>query len=134
MLDQAQVAGRLRSGWGSWSERAIQSAPIRWGSVAAFALLRLRNARVLAMVFPVMARRASLKQDIIHMLALFDVHSVSLHEQAESLQRIFMLHTSALITTLSDLMPLAFGHNAINPGGLGAAPPRRTASVCSFIS
>ena len=30
-------------------------------------------------------------------------------------------------------VPLAFGHNAINPGGLGAEPPRRTASfVHSF--
>ena len=26
-------------------------------------------------------------------------------------------------------VPLAFGHNALNPGGLGAEPPRRTASV-----
>jgi len=34
---------------GSWSERALRSAPIRWGPVAAFALLRLRNARVRAM-------------------------------------------------------------------------------------
>jgi hypothetical protein len=74
------------------------------------------------MVFPGTAHRASLKQDIIHMLALFDVHSVSLHEQAESLQRIFMLHTSALIKTLSDSMPLAFGHNAVNPVGFGQSP------------
>jgi hypothetical protein len=26
-------------------------------------------------------------------------------------------------------VPLAFGHNAINPGGLGAQPPRRKASA-----
>ena len=60
MLDQARAAGRPRSGWGSWSERAIQSAPIRWGPVASFALLRLRNARVRAMVSLGLARRASL--------------------------------------------------------------------------
>ena len=29
-------------------------------------------------------------------------------------------------------VPLAFGHNAINPGGLGAEPPR-TPSICLFI-
>jgi hypothetical protein len=29
-------------------------------------------------------------------------------------------------------LPLAFGHNAINPGGLGAEPPR-TPSICLFI-
>ena len=27
---------------------------------------------------------------------------------------------------------LAFGHIAINPGGLGAEPPRRPTVVCSF--
>ena len=66
------------------------------------------------------------------MLALFDVHSISLHEQADSLQRIFWLHISALIKTLSNWMLLAFGRNAIDPGGFGAEPPRRPASVCSF--
>jgi hypothetical protein len=30
-------------------------------------------------------------------------------------------------------MPLAFGHNAINPLGMGAEHPRRTASVFLFI-
>ena len=66
------------------------------------------------------------------MLALFDFHSISLHEQADSLQRIFMLHISALINPLSDSMPPAFGHNAISPGGLGAVSPR-TPSICLFI-
>ena len=117
---------------GSWSERALRSAPIRWGPVAASGSPPMRNARVRAMAFPAKVHRASLKQDIIHMLALFDVHSVSLHEQADSLQRIFRLHISALINPLSDSMPPAFGHNAISPGGLGAVPPR-TPSICLFI-
>jgi hypothetical protein len=43
---------------GSWSEPALRSAPIRWGLVAAFALRRMRNARVQAMVFPWTAHRA----------------------------------------------------------------------------
>ena len=30
-------------------------------------------------------------------------------------------------------MPLAFGHNAINPGGLGAEPPR-TPRICFYRS
>ena len=30
-------------------------------------------------------------------------------------------------------VPLAFGHNAINPGGLGAEPPRTPSIFCSFI-
>ena len=30
-------------------------------------------------------------------------------------------------------LPLAFGHNAINPGGLGAEPPRTPSFFCSFI-
>ena len=64
LLSSREAAG------GSWSERAIQSAPIRWGSVAAFALLRLRNARVLAMVFPLMARRASLGPTKVNPLRL----------------------------------------------------------------
>ena len=68
------------------------------------------------------------------MLALFDVHSVSLHEQAESLQRIFMLHTSALIKTLSDSMPLAFGHNAINPGGWGNSPQDAQHLFCRSLT
>ena len=29
-------------------------------------------------------------------------------------------------------LPLAFGHNAINPGGLGAEPPRRPTVDFSF--
>ena len=29
-------------------------------------------------------------------------------------------------------LPLAFGHNAINPGGLEAVPPRCPTVVCSF--
>jgi hypothetical protein len=70
MLDQARAAGLPRSGWGSWSERAIQSAPIRWGSVAAFALLRMRSARVQAMVSPGMARQASLGPTKVNRLRL----------------------------------------------------------------
>ena len=70
MLDQARAAGRLRSGWGSWSERALRSAPIRWGPVAAFALLRLRNARVQATVFPVKVHRASLGPTKVNPLRL----------------------------------------------------------------
>ena len=58
---------------GSWSERAIRSAPIRWGSVAAFALLRLRNARVLAMVFPGTAHRASLGPTTVNPLRFIDL-------------------------------------------------------------
>ena len=50
LLSSRQAAG------GSWSEPAIQSAPIRWGLVAAFALRRMRSARVQTMVFPGMAR------------------------------------------------------------------------------
>ena len=30
-------------------------------------------------------------------------------------------------------VPLASGHNAINPGGLGAEPPRRPSSLLSFF-
>ena len=70
MLDQARAAGRLRSGWGSWSERAIQPGPIRWGSVAAFALLRLRNARVRAMASLGMARRARMGPTKVNPLRL----------------------------------------------------------------
>jgi len=70
MLDQARAAGRLRSGWGSWSERALQSAPIRWGSVAAFASLPLLSARVRTMVFPGTARRASLGPTKVNRLRL----------------------------------------------------------------
>jgi hypothetical protein len=70
MLDQARAAGRPRSGWGSWSERALRSAPIRWGLVAAFALRRMRSARVQAMAFPGMARRASLGPTKVNPLRL----------------------------------------------------------------
>ena len=55
---------------GSWSERAIQSAPIRWGSVAAFALRRMRSVRVQAMVSLGMARRASLGPTKVNPLRL----------------------------------------------------------------
>ncbi len=61
------AAKRLR---GSWSERAIRSAPIRWGLVAAFALLRLRNVRVRAMASLGMARRASLDPTNVNPLRL----------------------------------------------------------------
>jgi len=30
-------------------------------------------------------------------------------------------------------LPLAFGHNAINPGGLGAEPSRTPSILCLFI-
>ena len=44
LLSSREAAG------GSWLEPALQLAPIRWGLVAAFALRRMRNARVRAMV------------------------------------------------------------------------------------
>jgi hypothetical protein len=59
-LGRAQVASRPRRGWGSWSECALQLAPIRWGPEAPFASLPMRNARVRAMAFPGTARRAIL--------------------------------------------------------------------------
>jgi|688.fasta_scaffold903501_2 hypothetical protein len=55
---------------GSWSEPALRSAPIRWGLVAAFALLPLRSARVQAMVSRGMARRASLGPTKVNPLRL----------------------------------------------------------------
>ena len=50
---------------GSWSEPAFRSAPIRWGLVAAFALRRMRSARVQAMVFPGMALMCANTQVIV---------------------------------------------------------------------
>ena len=55
---------------GSWWEPALRSAPIRWGLVAAFALRRMRSARVQAMVSLGMARRASLGPTKVNPLRL----------------------------------------------------------------
>ena len=64
---------------GSWSERAIRSAPIRWGPVAAFALRRMRTARVQAMVSLGMAHRARMGPTKVNPLRLIgqgDLHPI----------------------------------------------------------
>ena len=64
---------------GSWSERALRSAPIRWGPVAASGSPPMRNARVRAMASLGMARRASLGPTKVNPLRLIgqgDLHPI----------------------------------------------------------
>jgi hypothetical protein len=64
---------------GSWSERAIRSAPIRWGLEAPCGSLPLRSARVRAMASLGMARRASLGPTKVNPLRLIgqgDLHPI----------------------------------------------------------
>ena len=63
---------------GSWSERAIRSAPIRWGLEVPCASLPLRSARVRAMAFPLKVHRASLGPTKVNPLRLIGLEDLIL--------------------------------------------------------